>query len=122
MLLLSTLLCGKNNETLIVAMTRPHAVTGDEIEVMPACRAKDGVDHLRAGRVSGITDDAIDDKVQRRAAKCDDGEGIAGREIFEVPENSRVAAHAIDMPGDDGVAVLPWRRAWIIPEHARPVR
>lgn len=118
----STYLRGENDETLIVAMARPHAIAGDEIEVMPAGWAKDGVDNLRAGRVGGIADDAVDDKAQRRAAKRDDRNSIAGREIFEIPENSRVAANAIDMTGNDGIAVLPRSRAEVIPEDAAPVR
>lgn len=118
----STHLRGENNEALIVTVAGPHAVAGDEIEVMAARWAKDGIDHLRARRVGGIADDAIDNEMQRRAAERDDRKRIAGREIFEVPENSRVAADAIDMAGNDSVAALPRRGAGIVPEHARPVR
>src|SRR5579883_2347348 len=102
-------------------MPGPDTAARNQVEMVRAGWTEDRVDYLGAWGRGRIGDDAIDGEVQPLTLHGGHVHIVAGGEVLEVPENRRVAADAIDVPGNYRIAGLTRRCAGRVPEHMRPV-
>src|ERR1700694_972809 len=119
---LSTDLGGENYQAFIVAGTRPDPTTGDQVQVIACSGAKYGVDRLLAGIVDGEPHNPVDHVIDDTAFVCHNFYHISRLQLAKGPEDRRVSARAINMPGNHRVARLTGRDPHIVPENAAPIR
>ena len=68
---------GEDDQPRIIAVARPYATASDQVEVMLAGWAKDGIDHLLAGCCSRIGHYALYHELQCFSLNSEDRNGIA---------------------------------------------